>query len=72
MDQIVIVQLGSEHKDIQEFYDKINTIYSIPVTDLPKVLIFDNYKNVKNCITLKENKKDVKCTRKIFSNFEIM
>lgn len=72
MDQIVIIQLGSEHKDILDFYDKINKIYSVPVNDLPKILIFDNYKNVKNCSILKENKKDVKCVKKIFSNFDIM
>jgi hypothetical protein len=39
---------------------------------LPKILIFDNYKNVRNCSILKENKKDVKCVKKIFSNFDIM
>ena len=54
-------------------YDKINKIYSVPNTYLPKIIIFDNHRNVKNCGILNENSnKIVKCVKTIFSNFDIM
>ena len=70
MDQIVILQLYLEHADIKSFYDKINKIQNQKSNNCPKILIFDNYTNLKNCSILNDTN-GIKCEKKIYSNFDI-